>query len=477
MTTTELSSSPPSLRERVVTRAFQPVDVASLAALRALFGALLLVGTTRFVLQGWLERLYGQPTFFFKYWGFEWVEVWPLWGMYLHYGALLVLALLIALGLFYRVAVTLFLLLFAYVQLMDVTNYLNHYYLVVLLLGLMALLPMNAAFSLDVKRRPQLARASVPAWMIWLLRFQLGVVYVCASLAKVGEDWLVFAQPLGIWLGTKTHLPLVGDVLRLPYAVWLFSWAGFLYDLTIVGWLSWRRTRPFAYLTVLLFHGLTSAFFAIGMFPLIMIVATTVFFSPSWPRRFLRGAAAGVRSFPRPSTWTLTRAQRLGVAAFALYALVQVGLPLRHLLYPGDVLWGEQGMRWSWRVMVREKDGAITYRVRQVATGREWQITPFDYLTWRQAHEMSGQPDLILQLAHHIERDFERRGLGPVEVRVDALVSLNGRTPARLIDPERDLTAVRDGIAPATWILPRPEGPPLLPRGAPAVLAQGKGRP
>jgi vitamin K-dependent gamma-carboxylase len=165
-----------TLVERVLTAAYRPVDIASLAALRVMFGALLFVGTTRFVLQGWIEKLYGQPTFFFKYWGFSWVKVWPLWGMYLHYGALIVLALFIALGLYTRVAITLFLLLFAYVQLMDVTNYLNHYYLVVLLLALLALLPTHAAFSLDVKRRPSLARESIPAWMLGLLRFELGVV-------------------------------------------------------------------------------------------------------------------------------------------------------------------------------------------------------------------------------------------------------------------------------------------------------------
>src|SRR5690606_22583736 len=94
-------------------------------------------------------------------------------------------------------------------------------------------------------------------------------------------------------------------------------------------------------------------------------------------------------------------------------------------------------------------------------TGREWQVGPMRYLTWRQANEMTGQPDLILQLAHHIAGDFERRGLGPVEVRVDALVSLNGRPPSPLIDPEVDLARVQDGLGPADWILPRRDDPPF----------------
>ena len=143
------------------------------------------------------------------------------------------------------------------------------------------------------------------------------------------------------------------------------------------------------------------------------------------------------------------------------YVALQALLPLRFLAYGGDVLWHEQGMRWSWKVMVREKNGSIDYRVRNAETGREWQVGPMRYLTWRQANEMTGQPDLILQLAHHIAEDFADRGLGPVEVRVDALVSLNGRRAARLIDPSADLTRVRDGVAPAGWILPRNDEPPL----------------
>ena len=65
---------------------------------------------------------------------------------------------------------------------------------------------------------------------------------------------------------------------------------------------------------------------------------------------------------------------------------------------------------------------------------------------------MASQPDLVLQLAHHIERDFEARDFGKVAVYVDSKVSLNGRRGALLIDPGVDLTTVRDGLAPATWI-------------------------
>jgi hypothetical protein len=149
----------------------------------------------------------------------------------------------------------------------------------------------------------------------------------------------------------------------------------------------------------------------------------------------------------------------LGVVAVT-YCALQLFLPLRAHLYGGNVLWHEQGMRFAWRVMVRAKGGSTEFVVRNRETGRTWYVSPREYLTPAQETEMSGQPDLILQLAHHVERDFERRGLGPVEVRARSHVSLNGRRGVPLVDPEIDLTTVRDGLARAGWIAPAPRSAP-----------------
>jgi hypothetical protein len=83
------------------------------------------------------------------------------------------------------------------------------------------------------------------------------------------------------------------------------------------------------------------------------------------------------------------------------------------------------------------------------------------YLTGLQESEMSSQPDLILQLAHHVREDFERRGLGPVEVRADSRVALNGRRSARFLDPEVDLAPLQDGADLAALLLPAPAEPPV----------------
>jgi hypothetical protein len=441
-------------RERVAIAAQRPVDIASLAAFRIVFGAVMVAGLVRLLASGQIPQVYGEPTFFFTYPGFHWVQPWPVWGMYVHYGVLAVLAAMIMLGAWTRMAAALFTLGFAYTQLVDITNYLNHHYLVVLLGGLLVVVPANAACSIDVRRRPELRRDYVAAWTVWLVRFQIGVVYVFAGLAKAKSDWLLHGQPLNIWLAARTETPILGALFDEPGVALAMSWAGFLFDTTIVIWLSWARTRIAAYLALIAFHGLTGYLFNIGMFPLIMTSAALIFFSPSWPRRLLRRPAptepAG--GLPLPSS----RAR----IAIAIWIAVQLALPLRHLVYPGSVLWNEDGMRFAWHVMIREKHGAVTF-IAEI-DGKRIEVPPSTYLTWRQEREMAAQPDLILQVARKIGSDMRARGFRHVRVFADTQVSLNGRAPAPLIDPTIDLLSIRD-VGTREWVLPQPlTEPPVI---------------
>lgn len=429
-------------------------DAAALAVFRMAFGMLVAVSAVRFLAYGWIDALF-DVKYRFTYWGFAWVPSPGVETVRLLFVALVVLGLLVAAGALYRLAMPLLFVVFTWVQLLDVSTYLNHYYLVCLLAGLMCFMPLNGYWSVDAKLRPALRRETLPTWCTALLRFQIGTVYVFAAIAKFNGDWLGHGAALHLWLSSRPSIPLVGPWLHHPAAAWFASWAGFLFDASAPFLLSFRRTRPFAYVAVLAFHLMTSALFPIGMFPFIMMLSTLVFFDASWPRRFVRSqppvAPPGGRAVP---AW--------GVAVLAAYAAVQVLLPVRTFFYGGDVSWHEQGMRFSWRVMTREKNGTVTYVVKQKDSGREWHVSPRTYLNGVQERELAVQPDLILQLAQHIAGEFRAKGV-EVEVRADTLASLNGRKAAPLIDPAVDLTQVRDGLAPKPWILPVPQTPPLAP--------------
>ena len=451
---------------------FEPRDAAALAAFRVLFGVVMAVSTARFLAYGWVEELYVAPRFLFTYWGFGWVRPLPGPAMVGLHVALLVASVCVAAGLWYRVAIAAFALGFTYLQLLDVTNYLNHYYLVTLLGWLLVALPLGRVFSVDAWRKPGAALTHLPAWMTYLLRLQVGIVYVFAGLAKANGDWLFHAQPLNLWLSARTHVPLVGPLLDEPATAYAMSWAGFLFDTWVVAFLSWRPPRLWAYAVVLAFHAATQLLFPIGMFPTIMVTSALVFFPATYPRdvaawvrrqaarlRLMQMATAeppsSLRCLPLP---TPPRRRAL-VVALAAFAAVQIALPLRTHLYGGNVLWHEQGMRFSWRVMLREKNGAVSYVVE---TGtRTFHVSPREYLTDRQLRDFSGQPDLILQLAHRIAADYRARGHGDVRVHGEALVSLNGRPAAPLIDPAVDLAQTRDGLAPYSWVLPAPSSDPI----------------
>lgn len=432
---------------RLRARLSAPVDAASLGALRALFGALMLAGVVRFAARGWIDSLYLRPTRFFPFVGFAWVRPLPPGWMYALFALMGAAALGLCLGWRTRASALTFALAFTYVELIDKTNYLNHYYLVSLLAFLLAALPSGAALSLDARRDPR--PAVVPAWTVWLLRAQLGLVYFFAGVAKLNPDWLLRAEPVRTWLLARADLPLLGSLFRYRATAFAFSYAGAAFDLGVAFALCHRRARPWAYAAVVAFHLVTGALFRIGIFPWVMIACTTIFFDPAWPRRWV-GAVSPAPDVERSSTRRLAPGLPLAAAWLAVQAL----LPLRFTLYPGEVLWTEQGFRLAWRVMLTEKSGDVEFRVRDLRTGQRWTVLPSEFLTPLQARAMVGVPDMIVQAAGMVRDDFARRGHPGVEVRVDAFASLNGRPARRIVDPDVDLGRARDSFAPKPWIRP-----------------------
>jgi len=438
---------------------FRPTDIASVAAFRFFFGALLFFSVIRFMAKGWVGQFYIEPNYFFTYYGFSWVKPWPgWWGMYLHFSLMALAALGIALGFYYRAATIFFFLSFTYVELLDKTNYLNHYYFVSLITLLMIFLPLHRAASLDAWRKPDLRRSTLPAWVLGSLQLQVGLVYFFGGIAKLKSDWILQAQPLKIWLAARPEFPLLGPFFQEAWVAHAMSLAGLLFDLSIPFWLLWRKSRPFAYAAVVAFHLMTVKLFYIGMFPWIMIVAAMVFFSPGWPRRFWP-KSWGLFSEAPPSlnAKPATRSgpfQKLGFSLCGLYFLIQFLFPFRHLLYPGPVTWTEEGYRFSWNVMLMEKNGSVEFQVRNPLTNQTWQVRPREYLKPQQVKMMATQPDMILAFAHYLAEIYRAKGNADVEVRAEAFASLNGRPSQRLIDPSVDLSRVQDSFQPKPWILP-----------------------
>jgi hypothetical protein len=437
---------------------------------RVAFGAVMVWEVYRYVSKGWIASYYINPDFHFTYYGFGWVKPWPGDGMYYHFAVLGLAAAGVTLGLLYRLSAVVFFLAFTYVFLLDQSRYLNHFYLISLIAFLMMFLPAHRSLSFDAHWRRRLRSDTVPAWTLWLLQAQIGIPYFYAGLAKLNGDWLR-GEPIRAWLAARPDFPVLGPAFTEEPVVYAFAYGGLLLDLLIVPFLLWRPTRLFAFAVGVAFHATNAVLFRIGIFPWMMMAATTIFFDPDWPRRFgILPARApqpvgrrGRRAARGEDAWAPAWGPRLVMAAVGGWLAVQLLFPLRHFLYPGNVSWTEEGHRFAWHMKLRDKEARARFTVIDPADGGSFPVHPRDYLTRLQASKMAGHPDMVLQFAHHLAREARRQGRPEVQVKARVTASLNGREPQLLVDPEVDLAAVPRSLRHATWIVPLYQSLPSAP--------------
>ena len=435
-------------------------SITPLITFRIIFGVMMMVGTARFIALGWIDDHYVKPLFHFKYYGFEWVQVLSKNGIVAVHILLLTASLFVTLGLFYRFSALLVFLTFTYLELIDLTYYLNHYYFVSIIALLMVLVPANRYISLDILRRPTLHCATVPAWCINIFKLQLAIVYLFAGLIKINHDWLINALPLKIWLPANDQLFLIGPIFTWWYTPYIFSWVGMLYDTTIVFWLLWSRTRPVAYLSVIIFHVLTGILFQIGVFPVVMIGATLLFFSPQWHQkvlwavaRFIQPKQMQIISNYQHNFYHQPKLQKQILSvALPLFFTFQILFPWRFLCYPGNMYWTEQGYRFGWRVMLMEKAATATFYVIDAKTGKKGEVFNSDFLNAHQEKQMAMQPDMILQYAHFLGKYYREKGMQNPKVTAEIYVTLNARPSKLYIDSTLNLMTVKDGWEDKKWI-------------------------
>lgn len=447
---------------------FKPVDSAFLVFFRITFGAIMLWEVFRYFTNGWIYRYYIEPEIYFSYYGFSWIKPLPGDLMYLLFFALGISCAGIITGIYYRLSAIFFFLGFSYVFLIDQTQYLNHFYLIILLSFLLIFLPAGRSFSIDVWRKPEKKRETAAIWNLYLLRFQIGIVYLFGGVAKINADWLQ-GEPMRMWLAKRTDFPLFGQYFTEDSVVCLFALGGLYFDLLIVPLILWKRTRIIALALAVCFHLLNFKLFNIGIFPWMMIGATLIFFPPEFFRKILNligetaarlGFAAPKNTFEfsgLPETFYKTppkNARSATLALLAVYAAFQIGFPLRHFVYPNNVNWTEEGHKFSWHMKLRDKKGKAVFQVSSPASGEKWKVYPSRHLNSRQIQKMATHPEMILQYSHFLAKEKSREGYQDIEVRAHTMVSLNGRQPQPLVDPSVNLAAQQPTLAAADWILP-----------------------
>ena len=428
---------------------FKAIDNSPLVVFRIFFGFLVACESFGAILTGWVKRILIDPEVTFSFIGFEWLKPLPGFGMYFYFIAMGVFGLAIMLGYRYRIAIISYTILWAGVYFMQKTAYNNHYYLLLLISFLMIFLPSNSYASLDVRQNRIKEENTMPYWISLLFIIQVAIVYVFASIAKFYPDWLdgTFTRNL---LADSTNVITLKKLFLQKWFYLFIAYMGIIFDLLIVPLLLFKKTRMLALLASLTFHLFNAIFLEIGIFPFFALTFALFFYEPETIRSVFLRRKTSIETDNGHSNYY---GKKIVYFLIIPYLIIQLLLPLRHHFIEGDVLWTEEGHRLSWRMMLRERNGFIHIRIKDLKTGEE---SLYDYrknLTDKQIQNLATKPDFIWQYCQYIKEEFNGKDIA---IFINCKNSINRKEYKTLIDPKFDMAKAKwDYFRHNEWLLNR----------------------
>lgn len=428
---------------------FKHIDNSSLIVFRIIFGLLCFLESVGAIFTGWITRTLVEPKFTFSFIGFEWLQPLPGNGMYFYYAVMGLFGLFIMLGYRYRISTIIFTLLWASVYLMQKASYNNHYYLLILLSGIMIFLPANRYASLDIKRNPNLKQISMPQWCKWVFVLQLLILYTYASIAKMYPDWIDLTVPK-LLMKSKSSYPIIGDALQANFMTYLVGYGGILFDGLIIPLLLIRATRKYAFFASIFFHLFNSIVFQVGVFPFLSLAFSLFFFSPE----IIRNLFLKKKILYTKNKTIVPKYKPILIGISCIYFGIQIALPLRHNFIEDNVLWTEEGHRISWRMMLRSKHGIATYKILNKKDNTTNYVKLEKHLSKKQMRIATTKPDVIWQFTQRLKKEYAAKGID-IAVFVDCKISVNGASYKQLIQPNIDIAALDwNTFKHSNWLLP-----------------------
>jgi hypothetical protein len=446
---------------------FKPVDGATLAVFRICFGAILsyYAFVEAYPWPVYFRYVLPKVHFTFPLFDYLHLKIAPPDLLLMITKVMGIAATWIAFGLFYRFALVTFIGSFGYLFLIEKAYFNNHCYLLLLLSFLLIFIRADRSFSLDALRDPGVSRRTIPFWNIFLLRAQLCLVYFFAAIPKLYPDFLGGRQ-MSMFLITQDKLHLLNTFVPMDLAVIFSTYAALIFDLTIGFFLCYKRTRRVAVLVTILFHVLNGYMFPIGIFPYLMIASLILFVDPDKPRTYWQRLRSFILKRKRPTDDGSEQTpqpvspakMRLTMGFIMFYLLIQVLLPFRHFLIPGNANWTKEGVRFTWMLMANVMSGSLNVVVLDPVTNESIPVDLTDDLNYEQYTEMTYSPDMIYQYVQYLKKKFQAQGIEDPAIYIDSYVSINGRKHRPFIDPTVNMAEKEyKFMQAADWILPPPE--------------------
>lgn len=305
---------------------FKSIDNSPLIVFRIFFGLLIACESFGAIMTGWVKKVLIEPQFTFSFIGLEWLQPLPNNLMYGYFVLMGILGIFIMLGLKYTYSIITYTFLWAGVYFMQKSSYNNHYYLLLLISFCMIFLPANKYKSLDVKFGFIEDKQTMPKWVSLLFITQILIVYFYASIAKIYPDWLDGTFTRNLLQGTTTR-PFFLELFSQKWFYMFIAYTGIVFDLLIVPLFLFKKTRTIALICSVIFHTFNAIVLQIGIFPFFALTFILFFYEPETIRKiFLKDKPISNHEKLDFST------SKVFKYLFIPYTIIQIALPLKHLL-------------------------------------------------------------------------------------------------------------------------------------------------
>jgi hypothetical protein len=315
------------------------------------------------------------------------------------------------------------------------------------------------------KKEPEL----IPQWHLWILRFQICLVYFYGGLAKLNPDWL--SGNVAHQFIKNSNLSASMQTLEVAKFIAI---SGTIFDLCIPFLLLFKRTRWVGIIAVLIFNITNNSYLFndIGVFPTFMVFSLVLFFDPgeisgffarifggdtdkSKPRKSKRKKKE--KAVPTVSALTAWNTKKTIVSGFLFsFILFQLLVPLRHYFMTYNPEWTGVGQRFSWRMkMQTHRPDVLDLKVLERNSEVKSDVDMRSYLSKNQQAHFFDDPRNMVQLAKKVKEDAMKQGFKDPVINSSTTLFFNGHPSQYLVYPDVDLTTIDENSTEVEhWVYP-----------------------
>ncbi len=428
-----------------------PISGKRLSLFRVIFGVFMAYEMLDYLKIKLVETGFLQPGTLFNFSPFQFLDPLPAGVFKGLLMLMLVATIMITIGFQTKKASLFFAVAYMYIILLERAYYNNHIYLFALLAFILSIIDTDQHFSVSKKISGK-AISWVPRWHLFLLQWQIVIVYFFGGIAKLSPDWLIEMEPIK---SARANIPegVWYSFIKQDWGLQFFIYGGLVLDLLMSLCLFHKKLKWIAIPGIILFNFMNSKIFNdIGIFPYLMLFALLMFVTTDEIRKVFPSLYVS-----DPSAWSKQASTPSWLKNIVIvYVIFQMLMPLRGHLFSKNMDWTgiHQSFSWRMKIMTREIK-EMQWVVVNGDTNESIPITHGQMINNLQIETIARSGEAVLEFAKYIKSEAIKRKIPNPQVHAKIMISFNGRPAQLYVKPEIDLASPTFNMSNTEkWLMP-----------------------